>query len=224
MATRRKQFTAGSISAGDVASSRTRPLLTGASVIALQAMLAAGAANAATCVTTISTTTGNAYTSLTTNGSAIQADTFLGSIVPFTASNFTAVTGGSTSPFVNSVTGGNSGATDNGNPDATACGTNANADGAQASAYGSDSNANGSSATALGTFANANGNFATATGGGSVANGGQSTATGTTAFANGAFASAYGVHANANGDHSTATGASSYRQRLERDCDRRGPR
>ena len=115
MATLQQRFTASFAPASLAASKTTQLLLTSASVLALQAVLAAGAANAVTCLTGVTTTT---------NSSAVAGDVLAGNLVPFTASNFTAVTG---------VTGQTSGATDNGNPDATACGTNANANGTDAS-------------------------------------------------------------------------------------------
>ena len=201
MATGQKQFSMGWVSEGKVVSRRTRLLLTGASVLAPQAVLSAGTAYATECVGAGTyTTTGGSVGAV---GGATPIAVTTGLELALAISNTVGAPGGFASEPTLVLPGvGN----DNGNPDATACGAGANADGAEASAFGLDSTAIGTNATAPGDFADANGEFATATGGGSTANGGQATATGTNATANGAFASANGVHSSANGDHSTATG------------------
>ncbi len=120
-----------SLHARFVGSSPGRLLLATASVVALQSVLAAGAANAVVCLTSGST--------ITTNPNALQGTQFftIGSpfniTVPINASNFTAVMG--ITP--NTATDG----TDNGYDGASACGPNANANGLEATAIGNSSNA-----------------------------------------------------------------------------------
>lgn len=147
MTIHQERLAGGLASARIVASTGSRLLLASASTLALQAVMPAGPANAVTCVTSISTTA---------NPDAVQTTSFVPVVgVPFRASNFSAIT---------SVTGNNSGATDHGDPNSTACGTNANANGLAASAYGSFSTANGALSTATGGNSTTNGIGSTATG------------------------------------------------------------